>query len=457
MRYVAVATIVLPCVLCLFGFFYSSLPSYSATYYLQAIDNQITITRDGAAIPTITAATKGDVFFAQGFVHAQDRLWTMDVARRMALGRLSELFGMDAIELDTFARNMQINRLAAQTIAHMKPSTLIELQKYADGINSYVRKQHVLPCEYFLTWSYFEDWKPIDSVAMMQLMGLTWGFEFLRVRLSHLVGKEVADILLPYDLKDKTPYIIEDADLPRHIRAAEQSKPSHSHEQKHTESFRTSQPPYTEEDGHGLGKGSNSWVISGKHTKSGKPVIANDTHWPTRATSLWYLITLKQGTATVTGGSVPGVPGILTGRNDILAWTITMTHADTLDLYMEKRNPQNPNEYLHFSGYRPITTFEEQIVIRGRSAPLTLTFEKTHHGPILKEYTSAPGALGQPYLPTDPSVTLAVRWTVAEVEDTSMETMLSLFDAKNIAQARNALSKLVCCSLGILFASVGIR
>jgi len=455
LRCVAVVTFVLPSFLCLFGFFYSSLPSYSGVYYLHALDNRVTITRDTKAVPVITAATKGDALFGQGFVHAQDRLWSMDITRRTALGRLAEIFGEEALELDTFVRNVGIGRLAAKAVEEMKPATLLEVQRYADGVNAYVRKQHTLPCEYFLTWSYFEDWKPVDSVAITQLMGLSWGFEFLRAKLSHLVGKEVADLLLPYDLQEKTPYIINDEDLPKHIRTSEaQTGNVPTEEEKYTGStahFRSQSN--SEDDGNGLGKGSNSWVISGKYTKSGKPIIANDTHWPIRIPSLWYLITLKVGTLAVSGGSAPGIPGVLTGRNDILAWTATIAHGDTLDLYIERRNPHNPSEYLHYSGFRPITLFEERIFVKGRSQPVIVTFERTHHGPILKDYTRAPSALGT-FLPFDPSLTLSFRWTLAEVQDTSMETVLSLFDAQNVAQLRNALSKLTCCSMGILFASV---
>ena len=456
LRCVAVVTFVLPSLLCLFGFFYSSLPSYSGVYYLRALDSRVTVTRDERAVPVVTAATKGDALFGEGFVHAQDRLWSMDISRRMALGRLSEIFGEDALELDTFARNVGISRMAARAVEEMKPATLLELQRYADGINAYVRKQHTLPCEYFLTWSYFEDWKPVDSVAITQLMGLNWGFEYLRAKLSSLVGKEVADILLPYDLQEKTPYIINEEDLPRHIRTSEPHSghiPSEDH--RFARSSSQSGPIPTHDDtGNGLGKGSNSWVISGKHTKSGKPIIANDTHWPIRIPSLWYLITLKAGTSTVSGGSVPGVPGVITGRNDIMAWTVTVAHGDTLDLYIEQRNPNNPHEYRHSSGgFRPITLLEERIFVKGKGQPIIVTFEKTHHGPILKDYIRAPSNLGM-FLPLN--VTLSFRWTLAEGQDTSMETLLSLFEVRNVAQFRSALSKLTCCSMGILFASVSV-
>ena len=437
-------SLVLPVLLSVLGLFYSSLPSYSGQVFLAGLTSQVQITRDKLGVPTISAANRHEALLGLGFAHAQDRLWAMDVLRRTAQGRLAELLGAEAFEIDLFARNLRIHQLAEAAEKRLDMNTATDLKSYAEGVNAAVRRLSVLPPEYQLTWSRFEDWTPRDSLAILQLMGVKWGFEFLRYHLIKLVGAELTAILLPIE-EWKHPIISDAAD------SVQQPTGDLLTSQEVTGS--SAQEELLRQSGFHTGSGS-AWVVSRHHTQSHKPIIACD--WSTAASipALWYLATLKYSHMIISGGTLPGVPSILTGRNDNIAWTLTPLQADTIDLYLERLKPANPLEYQYNSTtFLPLTFLEETIRVRGEREPRVVQFEATRRGPVLKKYASAPRLFDTNFLANGVDTVISLRWTLYEVDDTTMEAFIQLMEAKDAGGVRSALKGVAAGAYGVLFAS----
>ena len=442
MKWPLLLSVVLPVLLSLLGVFYSSLPNYSGQVFLTGLKQQVEVTRDRLGVPTVTAATRQDALLGLGYVHAQDRLWAMDILRRTALGRLSELLGSEAFEIDLFARNLRIHALAEAAEKRLDATTSEDLKSYAEGVNAAVRRLTVLPPEYQLTWSRFEDWKPSDSLAILELMGVKWGFEFLRYHLTKLVGAELTSVLLPVE---QGQHPIVDVSGEKHITGERLATEEVSGSSAHEETYRPG----------GFHAGpSSAWVVSGRFTQSHKPIIASDISTTASIPAQWYLANLKYSSLTISGGTVPGIPAILTGRNDNLAWTLTSLQADTIDLYLERLNPANPLEYLQGSAYHPLTFHQEDIFVRGEREPRHVQIEATKRGPILKKFTSAPGLFDTNFLSNGVDAILSLRWSLYEVEDTTMEAFIQLMESKDVSGVRVALKGVAAGAYGVLFAGV---
>lgn len=437
-------SLVLPVLLSVLGLFYSSLPSYSGQVFLAGLTNSVQITRDKLGVPTVTAANRHEALLGLGFAHAQDRLWAMDVLRRTAQGRLAELLGAEAFEIDLFARNLGIHQLAEAAEKRLDVSTAADLKNYAEGVNAAVRRLTVLPPEYQLTWSRFEDWTPRDSLAILQLMGVKWGFEFLRYHLIKLVGAELTAILLPIE-EWKHPIISDVVD------SVPQPTGDLLINQEATGSSAQEEP--LRQSGFHTGSGS-AWVVSRQHTQSHKPIIACDASTAASIPSLWYLATLKYSHMIISGGTLPGVPSILTGRNDNIAWTLTPLQADTIDLYLERLKPANPLEYqFNSTTFLPLTFREETIKVRGEREPRLVQFEATKRGPILKKFSSAPRLFDTHFVANGVDTVISLRWTLYEVEDTTMEAFIQLMEAKDAGGVKAALKGVAAGAYGVLFAS----
>ena len=443
MKWPMLLSLVLPVLLSVLGLFYSSLPSYSGQVFLTGLSQPVQVSRDKLGVPTISAATRQDALLGLGFAHAQDRLWAMDVLRRTAQGRLAELLGGEAFELDLFARNLRIPILAAEAEKRIDAVTLGDLKSYAEGVNTAVRRLSVLPPEYQLTWSRFEDWTPRDSLAILQLMGVKWGFEFLRYHLTKLVGAELTTTLFPIE-QWRHP-IIPEADSTPQSTGERLIGEEISGSSAHKEGLQSS----------GFHSGpSSAWVVSGRFTNSHKPIIACDMSSAASIPSQWYLASLKYNHMTVSGGTVPGVPAILTGRNDQIAWTLTSLQADTIDLYLEKLNPANPLEYLQGAAYQALSFHQETILVRGEREPRTVQIEATRRGPILKKFSSSPRLFDTNFLSNGVDTVISLRWSLYEVEDTTMSAFLQLMEVKDAGSVRGVLQRVAAGAYGVLYASV---
>ncbi len=339
-----------------------SLPQLSGEVQIVGVTGPVEIVRDRYAVPHIRAANGGDIFFGLGYVHAQDRLWQMEFTRRIAQGRLSEMVGPLAVTPDIYLRALDLDRAAQSALDALPASTRTKLESYTAGVNAVIgADDRPLPPEFFILQHTPEPWTPKDSVMLVKFLALGLSgnvfSEFVRTRLlDQLSEQQLAEFMPPAAGNlDMLKNLYAESGVDRLFAAL----PA---------------PP--------LKAASNNWVVSGKHTETGKPLLANDPHLGLTAPSVWYMAHLAFEEGSVIGGTMPGMPAVLTGRNEHIAWGLTTTGADTQDLFIERLNPDNENEYLTPDGYVPFETWEETIKVRFGTDRL-VTLKRSRNGPIV--------------------------------------------------------------------------
>jgi len=389
------------------GYFWllQGLPEVDGKRRAQGLGGPVEIIRDAHAIPHISGQTVTDVIFAQGYAHAQDRLWQMEFQRRVGAGRLSELVGADAVSTDKFMRMLGFYRLAEASLAHLSDDTLAWLNAYADGVNTYLDdRSGPLPPEFLLLGhDDIEPWRPADSVVWLKMMALdlsaNWQSELLRARLStRLTNEQIADLWPDYasDAPITLAADIGSLDLDRLASVLPPASPP--------------------------GLGSNGWVVSGERSTSGAPLLANDPHLGLRAPGAWYLAHLKAPELELIGAGLPGVPGITIGHNGDIAWGMTNTGPDTQDLFIEKIDPDDPTRYLTPEGSAPFDSRTEIITVKD-GEDVSLTVRSTRHGPVISDLLTTNGDV------TGEDRVLALAWTALIEDDTSIETLFDLTKA----------------------------
>ena len=399
-------------------FLRQSLPRTEGEVPLAGISRPIEILRDAYGIPHIFAASIEDAHFALGYVHAQDRLWQMEMSRRVAAGRLSEILGPGALESDRFLRTLGVRRVAQANLAHYDADTRRLLDAYAAGVNAFIADSPVLPPEFWLTRSSPEPWSAADSVAWVKMMawdlGTNWRSELLRMQLAKtLPMARIHEFLPPYP-GDPVPEI---ADL-RQLYAGIEKQPVGV-------SF-LENPDTT--------SGSNSWAVSGARSASGKPLLANDPHLGLHAPSVWYFAHLHAPGIEAIGATLPGVPAILIGRNPRIAWGLTNTVSDVQDLYLERLDAR-------------FTQREELIKVRG-APDETLTVRASRHGPVISDVLRA--ALDA--APRGHAVALA--WTALAEDDLSMQAILRVAQARDWREFGATLRDLHAPQQNVIYADV---
>ena len=404
-----------------------ALPILDGRQQVQGLHEQVEIVRDGAGIPHIYAAGPDDLFFAQGYVTAQDRLWQMEMNRRTAEGRLSEVFGPISLDADRLFRKMGLARAAALEEAALSPEVRRLLQAYCDGVNAYVASRNgVLPIEYTLLAVGFEPWKPVDSLAWAKLMAWqlsgNWSSELLRAALVGKLGPLKAAALMPSVPPGIVPQVDSEVDysglgaslLRLSDRVGGHLRPASD------------------------GLGSNNWVVAGSRSTTGKPLLANDPHLGLQMPSIWYEVHLVGGVYDVAGLSLPGTPGVIIGHNQRIAWGATNVGADVQDLFVERRNPDNPSQFLFEGRWEEARVVRETIGVRGWPQPLQLDVPYTRHGPVL----NADEPDEQP---------LALRWTGLGAT-TLAESVLRLNAAQEWQEFRAALERFAVPSQNFVYA-----
>jgi len=376
-----------------------SVPAIDGTVSLPGPDARIEILRDAWGIPHVLAETPRDAYFGLGFVHAQDRLFQMEQQRRLAQGRLSELLGSSTLAFDRFLRTLGLYRAAEESVAALDPATLNALEAYAAGVNAYIagHKGALAPEFALLMAPDPEPWRPADSVAWLKVMALhlsgNWREEALRARLVALLGAEKAATFFPAHPAE-APVILDKANLP-----------SGEWPQSLLDLLPQS------------GNGSNNWVIDGRHTASGLPMLANDPHLGFSMPAVWYLAHLEAPGLSVAGATLPGIPMIVVGTNGRIAWGITNTGPDTQDLFIERPDPDDPSRYLTPEGSAPFARREETIAVRFGS-DVTFTVEETRHGPSFRTSARRPTAWASQTVTSSPcpgpcSTATTERWRPA--------------------------------------------
>lgn len=425
----ATAAVIVIAVLGVLGVYYlasRSLPNYDAVVRVPAISAPVEIVRDHANVPHIFGETDTDVFHGLGFAHAQDRLWQMMMLRRTAQGRLSELFGTATLDIDSFIRRLDIYRLAVQSVEALDAPTRAALEAYAAGVNARLDQINTEALgrgapEMFLFNAPLAPWRPADSVVIAKLMGLQLAGhmenEILRARLS-----------LALDDPDRLADIMPDvpgpgiASLPEYAALVPGPLPRFAagpEEEPH---------PLAPYKPLGLAGASNAWAAAASRSASGGTLLANDPHLGLTAPSIWYLARLELRSGGVIGGTVPGMPVVLTGRSDRLGWGLTSAYMDDQDLFIEELNPDNPQEYRTPTGFKEFESRASIVEIKDAD-PVTLTLRWTENGPVL------PGSFRNLDAITPPGHVVALGWTVLSPRDTSLQAALGVMQAHTVAEA----------------------
>ncbi|MFZ5855536.1 MAG: penicillin acylase family protein [Chloroflexota bacterium] len=382
-----------------------SFPQIDGEIKMKGLDGPVDIYRDKMGIPHIYASTTHDLFFAQGYVHAQDRFWQMDFWRHIGSGRLSEMFGEGQVETDQFLRTLGWRQVAEQEYAALGADSKAILDAYTAGVNAYIADRE--PVELSLEYSILtgilnpdyvvEPWTPIHSLtwgkAMAWDLGGNMGTEVSRaILLKTLTPEQLAELYPPYP--EDYPVIV--PVIGENVAAVESqtSKVSTSDLQLSTLDLTSIEDNLelmeTVLGRIGPGIGSNSWVVDGSRTTTGMPLLANDMHLGIQMPSIWYQNSLhcqpisEACQLEVTGFSFAGVPGVVAGHNNHIAWAFTNLGPDVQDLFIEKVNPDNPNQYEVDGQWVDFETRTETILVGGGD-PVEMTVRISRHGPIISE------------------------------------------------------------------------
>jgi penicillin amidase len=351
------------------------LPRTSGELRLPGLAAPVEVIRDRWGIPHIYAATLHDLFFAQGFVHAQDRLWQMELNRRVASGRLSELFGALALETDRATRTFGFRRLAQTDWASAEGEARAIVLAYSAGVNAFLRSPSAaMPVEFTLLGHTPEPWEPEDTLAYSRLMiwqlSHAWYSEIVRAQVIEAVGQEhAAELEIAYPPANPIT-------LPEGIQFNRLDPDGSLHGVR---------GPFLSR-----GQGSNAWAICGAKTASGRPFLCNDMHLPLGLPSIWYENHLVAEGFDVSGVSLPAMPLVMVGHNARVAWGITLAFTDCEDLFVEKFDPQSPGRYQRGEEWLDAEVVAEPIRVKGRAEPHVEQVVVTHHGPIVSDVVGHP-------------------------------------------------------------------
>lgn len=429
--YRLIVTLIVVAVLGGLGVYYlasRSLPDYDKAMALDGLTSPVDIVRDTANVPHIFAENNEDVFFGLGYAHAQDRLWQMFVMRRTVQGRLSEVFGERTLEVDRLLRRLDLYTLSQRSVSAQTPKALALLEAYARGVNARVQEVNENALgrgapEMFLFPAPFAAWSPADSLAILKLMSLQLSGhlkeEVIRARTSLELGDEIRiDDILP-TVPGKGIITLPDyanvvpIEGPRTVASVSLGDLS----------------PIAPR---GLAGASNAFAAAPARSAAGGTLLANDPHLGLTAPTIWYLARMELDTGGVIGGTIPGLPAVLTGRSSSIGWGLTSSYLDDQDILMEEVNPNNPNEYKGLDGYIPFKSRQSIIRIKGQS-PQTITLQWSENGPILPiETFDLAGVTPTGHVP-------ALSWSALSDQDTSFSSGIALMKAKSVSEALEAL------------------
>ncbi|MGI8734023.1 MAG: penicillin acylase family protein [Pyrinomonadaceae bacterium] len=409
------------------------------TIQLAGLRARVTIRRDDRGIPYISAANDEDLYFAQGYATAADRLWQMDLFRRTARGELAEILGNATLEEDKRHRTFGFAQAAKAEAAQAAPKSRLLLEAYAKGVNAYIDSlgPKDLPPEFQLLQYKPRPWTPADSLVVVKLffeaLSNTWRLDVMREALATLPGDKLSALLPEVSSLD---VLVVGKDTRTIV--AKPTTSSLGGRNEFALALADMLVPDEAAQIRSLGRvglhaealaASNNWVVSGKHTASGKPLLANDPHLAPSAPSIWYLAHLSAPGVRVAGVTAPGLPGVVIGHNDQIAWGFTNVGPDVQDLYREKFDPASPLRYLTPAGWRDAEVRHEQIKVRKGFTDTATDIVNhdvtvTRHGPIVLEKDSRRYAL---------------RWTALDPKLNNPDGVYRLNRARNWREFTTAL------------------
>jgi len=449
MRRVAVLLLVFVCVSITVG--QSEAPQ---SIQIKGIKDRVTIRRDERGIPYVEAQNDEDLYFGHGYAAAQDRLWQMDLFRRTARGELAEVLGAgpnnSALEQDKLHRTYGFAQVAEAEFANSSPRARAVLEAYARGVNAYAASldPKAMPPEFQILQYSFRPWTPSDSLVVVKIffeaLSDTWRLDLMRQALSVLPAEKRAELLpeiSPIDV------LVVGKDTQSRAKTAqvkpEPLSPATLANLAHNQSIAAAALERIGFHTDALAA-SNNWVVSGKRTVSGKPLLANDPHLRPTAPSIWHMVHLSAPGVRVAGIGTAGLPGVVIGHNERIAWGFTNVGPDVQDLYVEKFNPDNPKQYQTPSGWQDVVVRREEIKVRkgiGSSEydPVIHEVTVTRHGPIIFEGD------GKRY---------ALRWTALEPAKNNSQSTQALNRVRNWKEFNEALESFTAPTQNIVYADV---
>jgi len=439
--------------LCIAGgwFYYSAtaaLPQLNGNITATGLSSPVTVIRDAHGMPHITAANLHDLFFAQGYVTAQDRLWQMDVSRRYGQGELAEIFGAKLLPLDIRQRTLQINAAVAGAEKALSPDQRGYLTAFADGVNALISSQRSrLPIEFRILGYTPRAWTIADSLTIganiSQSLTTQYNVEYNRDQLLRKTNPEIiADLYPNTSWRDRPPtspppdtQSINDQPLP--------GTTSFPRDEVNTNTLVSWLTALAGQSSESIScdscfAGSNEWVVSGAHTVNGKPLLSNDMHLDHSIPNVWYEVHLKTGQFDVAGVSFPGLPFVVAGHNQRIAWGYTNLGADVQDLFEETFN--SSGEYQTPSGWQKPQHLREVIKVK-RQPDVPLETLITRHGPVISNLF--PGETRQ----------LALQWTIYDPAAFTLR-FFEIDSAENWQQFRGALSNFGGASQNVVYADI---
>jgi penicillin G amidase len=395
---------------------WASLPQTTGNLALPGLERPVRVMRDAHGIPSIQAANRHDLYMALGFVHAQDRLFQMDMQRRLGAGRLSETVGNAALTTDKFMRTVGLYRHAAASVNAASPEFRAVLEAYAAGINAFLHSGKTLPVEFTVLGYRPDDWSPVDSVVLGKILELQHSGNYRR----ELLYARMVQILPASEVGKLFPDYPKDAPVTLKELAALTDAPW-------LDSLMAALPT----NDRSPQRASNNWVVDGAHSVTGKPLLANDPHLDFGAPLTWYLARLESPDLDVAGATIPGAPLVVLGHNSRIAWGFTNNNADVEDLFVEQIDAADSRRYATPQGTAAFDIHDERIMIKGR-APETLTVRETRHGPVISDI-----ATNMP--PTPANAVLALQANFLNDDDQTLEAIWRVGLAQNWAGWLDAL------------------
>ena len=418
-----------------------SLPDYNATYKVQGLQAPVEIVRNTEDVPHIFGQNDPDAFFALGLAHAQDRLWQMLLLRRTVQGRLSEMFGTKTLKTDELMRRLGLYDAAVSSVSAQDAYTKAALEAYARGINQWIEIVNKGAMgrgapEFFLFDAKISYWTPADSLAIMKLMAVQMSNqlqdEVLRARVS-MLGQGWVNDIMPDDPQQAVATLPSYASLfptmPRGIQTASNA----------------SEGPFSPFPERGMAGASNAWAAAPDRSAAGGSLLANDPHLGLTAPSIWYLARLQLQGGGVIGGTIPGMPLVLSGRNKDLGWGLTTAYVDDQDLHIEQLDPKDPTQYRTPDGFKKFRS--KRVIINVKDAkPVTITLRWTDNGPVL------PGSHFDLATVTPPNSVVSLSWTAFDPQDTTMSGAMGLMRSHSITEALKAAAEVVAPAQNITMA-----
>ena len=420
------------------------------TLNVAGLSKFVTVRRDARSIPYIEAQNDADLYFAQGYITASDRLWQMDLLRRVSRGQLAEIFGAAVLEEDKRWRRYGFSQIAEESLKTLNPSLKTALENYTRGVNAYIATldKDSLPVEFKILQYQPSAWKPTDTLCIGKILadGLssTWRQDLIRASIQNLPKEKLADLtnnVTPYDVvlfgKDVSRFQILDSKIANQVAVTNETLKFAENDAKIRENSLSRVGLYAEDLA-----ASNDWVISGKRTADGKPILANDPHLQPAAPGIWYLTHLSTPDMRVSGVTFPGVPGIVLGHNADIAWGATNVGPDVQDLYRETFNDKG--EYKTPNGWQKIGVRREEIKVRPNPlSPVTetqtLEVQETRNGTIITD------EIGQKF---------ALKWTARNPQNQEFEAFFLMNRAKNWEEFQTALKTYGGAAQNFVYADV---